>query len=109
MTTQRQPVPADADGDGQDGEEHKQPRVGLWEAIADHFTLAIGVLLTIGVAAFIVQNRQTVHLDFFALHGELPLGVGMLLSAIGGALVVVIPGSVRIVQLRRVARRHLRR
>lgn len=96
----RPSAPADAD------DEH---RVSLWEAIADHFTLAVGVLITIGVCLFVVQNMHSVRLSFLVFHGRLPIGIGMLLSAVGGALVVVIPGSVRIVQLRRIARRALRR
>ena len=38
----------------------------------------------------------------------LPHGVALLLSAVGGALVVVVTGAARIVQLRRLARRHRR-
>lgn len=106
MTVRRQPGPPTQEAPQPAAD---RPRVGLWEAIADHFTLAVGVLLTIGVAVFVVQNMRAVRLDFLVFHGRLPVGVGMLLSAVVGALVVVIPGSVRIIQLRRVARRHLRR
>lgn len=71
--------------------------------------LAAGLLLAIAVVVFIVQNLQTVHFDFIALHGEFPLAVGLLLAAVCGALAVFIPGSVRIIQLRRTARRHRKR
>src|SRR5258708_29647952 len=39
---------------------------------------------------------------------HLPLGVALLLAAVLGVLLVVIPGSGRIIQLRIVARRHRR-
>jgi len=54
---------------------------------------------------FILQNDNSVQISFFALDGVLPLGVALLLAAIAGVLLVAIPGSLRILQLRRAARR----
>jgi hypothetical protein len=54
---------------------------------------------------FILQNGAPVQISFFALEGTLPVGVALLLAAIAGILLVAIPGSVRILQLRRAARR----
>jgi hypothetical protein len=44
-----------------------------------------------------------VQISFFALEGVLPVGVALLLAAIAGVLLVAIPGSLRIIQLRRAA------
>lgn len=72
---------------------------GLWVGV----TVAAIVLLVLLV--FIIENSQTVDVGFFGAHWHLPLGVAMLLAAIGGILLVAIPGYGRIIQLRRVLRR----
>jgi uncharacterized integral membrane protein len=40
--------------------------------------------------------------------GTLPLGVGLLFAALLGALLVLVAGAARVLQLRAVARRHRR-
>ncbi|HJP76005.1 MAG TPA: lipopolysaccharide assembly protein LapA domain-containing protein, partial [Pseudonocardiaceae bacterium] len=72
---------------------------GLWVGL----TVAAIVLLVLLV--FIIENSQTVDIAFFGAHGHLSLGVAMLLAAIGGILLVAIPGYGRIIQLRRVLRK----
>ncbi len=62
-----------------------------------------GLLLLL---TFILENSQRVDISFFGAHGHLPLGVALLLAAVLGVLLVVIPGTARIVQLRMVARLH---
>ncbi len=47
-------------------------------------------------------------IGYFGAHGHLPLGVALLLTAVLGVLLVVIPGTARIIQLRITARRHRR-
>lgn len=56
---------------------------------------------------FIAQNSRTVPLHLFGWHGQFSLALTILLSAVIGVLVVAIPGSVRMWQLRRAARRNL--
>jgi putative membrane protein len=73
---------------------------GLWVGIG----LAAIVLLLLLI--FILENGQQAGISYFGAHGHLPLGVALLLSAVAGALLVLIPGSARIIQLRRTARRH---
>jgi uncharacterized integral membrane protein len=58
---------------------------------------------------FILENQRHVNIGFFGAHASLPVGVAMLLAAVGGALVVIIPGTGRIIQLRLTARRHRRK
>jgi uncharacterized integral membrane protein len=72
---------------------------GLWIGI----TVAAIVLLALLV--FIIENSQTVDVGFFGAHWHISLGVAMLLAAIGGILLVAIPGYGRIIQLRRVLRK----
>jgi uncharacterized integral membrane protein len=55
---------------------------------------------------FILENGNKVEISYLGMHGHLPLGVAMLLAAVLGVLLVVIPGTGRIIQLRVAARRH---
>jgi uncharacterized integral membrane protein len=73
---------------------------GMWIASA-LFALVLLLLLI-----FILENGQRVDIGYFGTHGHLPLGVALLLAAVLGVLLVVIPGTGRILQLRIVARRH---
>jgi uncharacterized integral membrane protein len=75
---------------------------GLWVAAAS-FALVLLMLLI-----FILQNSQLVAISYLGGHGHLPLGVALLLAAVFGVLLVVIPGTGRIIQLRLTARRHRR-
>ena len=75
---------------------------GLWVA------LILSALVLLFLLVFIVQNDQSVQISFFAAEGVIPLGVALLLAAIAGILLVAIPGSIRILQLRRAARRGTR-
>jgi uncharacterized integral membrane protein len=73
---------------------------GWWVASA-LFALVLLLLLI-----FILENGQRADIGFFGAHGHLPLGIALLLAAILGVLLVVIPGTGRIIQLRMLARRH---
>jgi uncharacterized integral membrane protein len=72
---------------------------GLWVG------LVLSALVLLLLLVFILQNGRPVQISFFTLEGALPLGVALLLAAIAGILLVAIPGSLRILQLRRAARR----
>jgi uncharacterized integral membrane protein len=73
---------------------------GMWVAAA---LFAVVLLLLL---IFILENGQQVDIAYFGAHGHLPLGVALLLAAVLGILLVIIPGAGRIIQLRRTARRH---
>jgi lipopolysaccharide assembly protein A len=75
---------------------------GVWVAAA-LFALILLLLLI-----FILENGQRVSISYFGAHGHLPLGVALLLAAVIGVLLVVMPGTGRIIQLRITARRHRR-
>jgi len=85
--------------------QHKLRRTrvsGLWTALA---CFAVVLLLLL---IFILQNSKTVDISYFGAHGHLPLGVALLLAAVCGVLLVILPGAARIIQLRSTARRHNR-
>ncbi|MFE9575923.1 lipopolysaccharide assembly LapA domain-containing protein [Nocardia sp. NPDC006044] len=67
--------------------------------------LIAGALILIVLLVFILQNLDQVQVGLFFWHFSLPLGVAVLLSVIGGALVMALVGGVRILQLRRAAKK----
>jgi uncharacterized integral membrane protein len=75
---------------------------GLW------VTTVLSALALFLLLIFILENGQRVSISYFGAHGHLPLGVALLLAAVLGVLLVVIPGTGRIIQLRITARRHRR-
>jgi uncharacterized integral membrane protein len=58
-------------------------------------------LVLIALLIFIGQNSTSVSVHYLGAHGRVPLAVALLLSAIAGVLLAAIPGTVRILQLRR--------
>ena len=72
---------------------------GLW--IASVLFAVVLLLLLI----FILQNGQRAEISFFGAHAHPPVGVALLLAAVFGILLVALPGTARIVQLRVLARR----
>lgn len=73
---------------------------GIWVS-----SIAFAVLLLL-LLIFILQNNRSVPLRFLGFDGSIPLGVAMLLAAVLGALIVAMAGVARVLQLRRVAKRH---
>jgi len=93
----------DGPGQGAPPPHHRVRRTrigGVWVASA---LFAVVLLLLL---VFILENSQKVSIAFFGAHGHLPLGVALLLAAVLGVLLVAVPGTARIMQLRRTARRH---
>lgn len=72
---------------------------GVWVAVV-LFALVLVLLLI-----FILENTQRVDVSYFGVHGHSTLGIAILLAAVLGALLVAIPATWRIVQLRMAARR----
>ena len=68
--------------------------------------LSIGVALLILLLIFIIQNMEPVTLTVFFWKVSFPAGVGFLLAAVIGAVIVLSVGSVRMLQLRRHIRDH---
>jgi uncharacterized integral membrane protein len=62
--------------------------------------LIIGVILGIALVDFLVQNTDSVRIEFFAASGQIPIVVALLVAALAGAAVVIVVGGARIGQLR---------
>ena len=72
---------------------------------AAYKSLVAGVIVLILLLVFILENTESVKISYFGVGGHLPLGVALLIAAIGGALLVAIVGTARILQIRRHVRR----
>ncbi|MCD9197297.1 LapA family protein [Aeromicrobium wangtongii] len=75
----------------------------LWIGLITAAVLAVLFLV------FIAQNSNKVTIQFLGWEGQVSLAVALLLSAVIGALVVAVPGVVRIVQLRTALRHNAKR
>lgn len=71
----------------------------LWSGIV------AGAIVLLLLLVFIVQNQQNTEINLIFWKTELPLGVSLLIAAIGGALLVGLTGALRIIQLRRAAKK----
>ena len=89
------------------GATQTQPhRIRRTRAGAAWVAAAMFAVILLLLLIFILENGHTVAISFFGARGHLPLGVALLLAAVLGVLLVAIPGTVRILQLRITARRH---
>lgn len=87
--------------------EPTAPVVPFTRAAALWSSLIVGFLVLIVLLIFITQNTEQASIRFLSFHWSLPLGVALLLTAVGGGLVTVLAGTARIYQLRRVAKKTL--
>lgn len=118
MSTEPQIPPVDQ---GQQG--HLNPNLGTGDHVsttppppenAVHFTraaalwsaLIVGFLVLIVLLIFIAQNTGSGTFHFLGWSWSLPLGVALLAAAVLGGLVTTLAGIVRIVQLRRAAKKN---
>lgn len=67
--------------------------------------LIIGAVVLVLLLVFILQNGDSAELNVFFWTWNFPIGVGMLIAAVGGALVAASIGTIRIFQLRRQVRK----
>lgn len=81
----------------------------LTRASAVWVATAATLLLLVMLIVFILQNSSRVEVRYLGFTGSLPLGVALLLAAVGGGVVVAIAGIARVTQLRLHARRTRRR
>lgn len=63
------------------------------------------LLLLILLIVFVLQNSTKVEVHFLGLTGTIPLGMALLIAAVGGGVVVASAGIARVAQLRMNARR----
>lgn len=75
-------------------------RAGAWWT-----ALIAGTLLLVLLLVFIIQNQESTRIMVLFWEWNMPLGVALLAAAILGVLIAVCIGGVRILQLRRAARK----
>jgi uncharacterized integral membrane protein len=88
-------------------DERGRPRGGKVSAL--WIGLIVAAVLLILLLIFIAQNSVTVPIHFLGASGHISLAVALLLSAVVAVLLVAIPGTMRIMQLRRLVKRAARR
>jgi uncharacterized integral membrane protein len=67
--------------------------------------LIVAAILLIALLVFIAQNLRRVTIHFLGFHGQISLAIALVLSAVIGLLLIAIPGTARILQLRRALKR----
>jgi uncharacterized integral membrane protein len=72
-------------------------------------SLILGFLILIVLLIFITQNTASTEFAFLSWHWKLPLGVAILLAAVGGGLITALVSAARMFQLRRAAKKNLLR
>src|SRR5947209_8759391 len=87
------------------GPPTKDPAAKFTRAGALWTSLVAGFLILILLLVFITQNMEGSSFAFLGWHWSLPLGVAMLMAAIGGGLITVAVGTARMLQLRRAAKK----
>jgi uncharacterized integral membrane protein len=70
--------------------------------------LVPSLIFLILLIVFIAENGQDVEVKFFGATGTISLAVALLASAVAGAVIVLLIGTVRILQLRLATHRHQR-
>lgn len=100
------PAPDHPPGDKADqADQVPAAAVPFTRAAALWSSLIVGFLVLIVLLIFITQNTDQASIQFLSFHWSLPLGVALLLTAVGGGLVTVLAGTARIYQLRRAAKK----
>lgn len=114
MTTDPHALPADPEqpyeplGAAEPPPPPPEDAVKFTRAAALWTSLIAGFLILIVLLIFIAQNTDPGTFHFLGWNWTLPLGVALLLAAVGGGLLAVMVGAARIVQLRLAARKNLK-
>ncbi len=72
-------------------------------------SIAVATVLLILLIIFIAENSESVTVSFLGASGHISLGLALLIAAVAGAVVTLLVGTARILQLRREVRRGRRR
>jgi len=71
-------------------------------------SVVVTALILIALIIFLAQNSHQISVHFLGWSGHISQAVALLIAAVCGALLVAIPASIRVVQLRRGAKRAAR-
>lgn len=85
--------------------EKNKTRVKGSFAASTWAALIVGFLLLILLIVFILQNQQSVELNFFSWTGHFPAGIAFLIFTVAGALIMALVGGWRMFELRRQVRK----
>ena len=66
---------------------------------------AVALVLLVLLIVFILENSTKVEIQFLGMTGTIPVGMALLIAAVGGGVVVAVAGIARVTQLRLSARR----
>lgn len=69
-------------------------------------SLAVFVIILLLLVIFILQNNHDVAIEYFGWNGSVPFGVSIILAALAGAILTLLIGSIRILQLKMAARKN---
>lgn len=97
---------ADASAGDSSSKPPEAPR--FTRASATWVAVGVALLLLILLIVFMLQNSTKTEVQFLAAEGTIPLGLALLIAAVGGGVVVAIAGIARVTQLRLGARRERR-
>lgn len=84
------------------------PRLRTTRLSAAWVAVGIALVLLVLLIIFMLQNSTKVDVRFLGAEGKIPLGLAMLIAAVGGGAVVAIVAVGRITQLRLRLRRSRR-
>ncbi len=84
----------------QPGEASPRPPAARTRISATWVAVVVATLVLVLLLVFILQNTESVTVSYFTAEGTMPLGVALLLAAIGGILIAALVSSLRIWQLR---------
>ncbi|AMO59103.1 uncharacterized integral membrane protein [Mycolicibacterium phlei] len=99
------PVPPNPPGDEHAGQPDVD-KVRFTRAAALWAAVIAGFLVLVVLLIFIAQNTASTEFAFLGWRWNLPLGVAILGAAVGGGLITALAGMVRIIQLRRAAKKN---
>jgi uncharacterized integral membrane protein len=85
-----------------------QPPVERTRAASFWVGVVITALILIALIIFLAQNSHQISVHFLGWNGHISQAIALLIAAVCGALLVAIPASIRILQLRRGAKRAVR-
>jgi uncharacterized integral membrane protein len=92
--------PGPAAGFDRSGHVRRSRVSGVWVGL-----IAVALFLIL-LVIFIAQNLTRVSIHFLGFSGHLSLGLLVLIAAIAGLAIAAVPGSLRILQLRRALKRN---
>jgi uncharacterized integral membrane protein len=84
------------------GRVHRTRVSGVWIGV-----VLAGIILIL-LIIFIAQNLNDAPIHFPGLHGQVSIGLALLLAGVCGLLIAAVPASIRIWQLRTALRKNAR-